>query len=268
MAVTFDRRNLLKGACCLLCPTPAMAASTAPFPICAAIDNDAPPVDLNAVVARLGYGASLDPEKLWTEKDGATPGTGRITLDIAFIGGTQMQHATVRRFARQWLRGPLARRIAFRFGAPVAQSHVRVGFDPHAASTSSVGRDSLDPRHHGLPTVNLSKVDQRDVLHEFGHVLGLKHEHQHPNAGIRWNRPVVIADMWRRAKWSPEMVDENIFKHFSKHCVCIGDDKPDPLSVMLYPIPPTWTLDHRSTRYNTSISKRDRACLEREYGVS
>ena len=25
------------------------------------------------------------------------------------------------------------------------------------------------------------------VMHEFGHALGLKHEHQSPNANIQWN---------------------------------------------------------------------------------
>ncbi len=29
------------------------------------------------------------------------------------------------------------------------------------------------------------------VLHEFGHALGLNHEHQNPNAGICWNEPMV-----------------------------------------------------------------------------
>ncbi len=32
---------------------------------------------------------------------------------------------------------------------------------------------------------------ERVVLHEFGHALGLDHEHQSPNAKLRWNKVEV-----------------------------------------------------------------------------
>ena len=34
---------------------------------------------------------------------------------------------------------------------------------------------------------------RRVVLHEFGHALGLIHEHQNPEGGIEWNEPAVKA---------------------------------------------------------------------------
>ncbi|AUF95294.1 hypothetical protein CXQ80_05360 [Pseudomonas sp. 02C 26] len=33
------------------------------------------------------------------------------------------------------------------------------------------------------------------VLHEFGHALGLQHEHTHPDANIPWNEQALIATL-------------------------------------------------------------------------
>jgi hypothetical protein len=43
----------------------------------------------------------------------------------------------------------------------------------------------------GLNNVDDEKLWRRVVLHEFGHVLGLQHEHQNPNAGIKWKLKAV-----------------------------------------------------------------------------
>lgn len=261
-----SRRTFFAGACCAL-PTGAFGApSRLPF-LCATPDaGDHEP-------GRVGHtksgsfplvGATLDPSQLWRQEDGATPHTGLITLNVCFLNGTRADHDLVRQIAPQWTHGRLGRRIAFKFGVRASASHIRVKFRGGGASVSEVGRDNLK-KTPDRRTMNLSVVDHRDILHEFGHALGLKHEHQHPTSGIRWNKPVVLRDLKQRAHWTKAMVEENIFKHFSKNCTCIGDPKPDPLSIMLYPIDPTWTLDGRGTHYNTKLSKRDVGCLEREY---
>jgi hypothetical protein len=41
----------------------------------------------------------------------------------------------------------------------------------------------------------------RVVLHEFGHALGAIHEHQHPAAGIPWDKPKVY-EYYARQHWS------------------------------------------------------------------
>jgi hypothetical protein len=37
--------------------------------------------------------------------------------------------------------------------------------------------------------------DDAACVHEFGHALGLIHEHQNPNRAIQWNRDAVINDL-------------------------------------------------------------------------
>jgi hypothetical protein len=262
-----SRRRFVAGACCLFPTTTTLARQPPLGFLCATPDVEGHPassIPRHPPEPFPMVGATLDPSQLWRQGDGATPKTGLITLSVCFLNGTRTDHDLVRRIAPEWIKGRLGHRLAFRFGAAAEASHIRIKFRGGGASLSEVGRDNLiKPKEQR--TMNLSVVDQRDILHEFGHALGLKHEHQHPNSGIRWNKPVVLRDLKRQAHWSSAMVEENIFKHFSKNCTCIGDKKPDPLSVMLYPIQPSWTLDRRGTGYNTTISARDRGCLEREY---
>jgi hypothetical protein len=261
-----SRREVLAGACCALAGPAFARPAQLPY-LCATPDVSGH--ERGGIVKFEGrsfplVGATLDPSQLWRKEDGATPNTGLITLNVCFLNGSAADHDLVKRIAPQWTHGRLGRRVAFKFGAWASASHIRIRFRGGGASVSDVGRDALKKSIHER-TMNLSVVDRRDILHEFGHALGLKHEHQHPASGIRWNKPVVLRDLAQRAHWTKAMVEENIFKHFAKNCVCIGDPKPDPSSIMLYPIDSSWTLDGRGTQYNTELSRRDVACLEREY---
>ncbi|HKG84980.1 MAG TPA: hypothetical protein VKB16_17765, partial [Beijerinckiaceae bacterium] len=66
------------------------------------------------------------------------------------------------------------------------------------------------------PTMHLADTEDRPVLHEFGHVLGLRHEHHHPASGIVWNKPVVYRELRQQFGWSKAMVDSNIFERFTQ----------------------------------------------------
>jgi hypothetical protein len=55
------------------------------------------------------------------------------------------------------------------------------------------------------------------VLHEFGHALGLVHEHQHPAGGIQWNRPQVLRDLSGPPNnWPLDVIEQNVFKPFEE----------------------------------------------------
>ena len=57
------------------------------------------------------------------------------------------------------------------------------------------------------------------VLHEFGHALGLKHEHQSPATDICWNWPVVIKEYGKgKNGWSEKKTRHNL-KRLSKEDV-------------------------------------------------
>ena len=51
------------------------------------------------------------------------------------------------------------------------------------------------------------------ILHEFGHALGLIHEHQNPIQAIDWNKPAVIADLSGPPNnWDRDTIEHNMFE--------------------------------------------------------
>ncbi len=52
--------------------------------------------------------------------------------------------------------------------------------------------------------MNLGFLDGGTAAHEFGHAIGLAHEHQNPAGGIQWNEEVVIRELAK----SPNFWDE------------------------------------------------------------
>ncbi len=145
----------------------------------------------------------------WRVEDGATPKSDVITLDVHFMNGPKSDHRKVERIASEWTDKALGERVRFRFGRPRAASQIRILFDPNKGYSSKVGRDNLGvPKNQ--PTMHLADTEHRPVLHEFGHVLGLRHEHHHPASGIVWNKPVVYRELKQQFGWSKAMVD---FEH-------------------------------------------------------
>jgi hypothetical protein len=97
------------------------------------------------------------------------------------------------------------------------QGDIRVDFQPlfGNSGSSQLGTDSLTGGPHD-PSMTLgtdfsSPYYEFTVIHEFGHALGLNHEHQHPDAGIPWDREKTYAHMAATANFSRTDVDTNVF---------------------------------------------------------
>lgn len=173
-------------------------------------------------------------------------------LRIRFLNGTTAQQADVRRFATRWCEHA---NLSFEFGtAPDAE--IRVTFDEADGAWSYIGTDA---RRIPIsePTLNLGWVDETVILHEFGHAIGLAHEHQNPEKGILWNEPVVIRDLGGPPNfWDEETVRHNVLEKYSHDQ--INGTIFDPLSIMLYSFPAEWTLDGFRTNENASLSDLDK----------
>jgi hypothetical protein len=100
--------------------------------------------------------------------------------------------------------------------------------------------------------------------HEFGHFIGAIHEHQNPSGGIRWNKEAVIRSLSGPPNnWDRATIEHNMFEAYQKSQ--LNGSQFDPKSIMLYPIPPEWTLDGFSSQANSQFSELDKKWMRDQY---
>ena len=106
--------------------------------------------------------------------------------------------------------------------------------------------------------MNFGWLDEAVVLHEFGHAIGLAHEHQNPEVGIQWNEPAVIRDLSGPPNsWDVDTIRHNVLNKYTHDQV--NGTEFDPQSIMLYSFPADWTLNGFHTEPNTKLSSVDEA---------
>jgi hypothetical protein len=172
-------------------------------------------------------------------------------LRVSFLEGTASQHAMVAQFAPQWSKHA---NLQFDFGF-ARDADIRVAFQRDLGAWSYIGTDCRDiPRDQA--TMNLGWQDEGVILHEFGHAIGLIHEHQNPRGGIQWTRAAVIRDLSLPPNgWDLDTIEHNMFETYALDQV--NGTALDPHSIMMYSFPSEWTLDGFSTPENTVLSAMD-----------
>ena len=177
------------------------------------------------------------------------------TLHARFIGGNATQRATAREQAG-WGTDVANLQLVFD-DAPNAD--IRVAFDAGDGAWSYIGTDArqipLDQ-----PTMNLGFLDGGTAAHEWGHAIGLAHEHQNPDGGIEWNEDIVIRAMAGPPNyWDAATTRHNILRRYSADQ--INGTRFDPESIMLYFFPAEWTTSGIGTQANEVLSALDKAFI-------
>jgi hypothetical protein len=244
--------------------------------------------------------AAFQTSKLWQ--------TG-TTITVGFVPLTPADaNAASWAWKRAWVAYIIQREMAaypnvtFSFQLDPAQHAacaVRIGFDETQGCWSRVGTDARQnwggPNHSmnlgwmdaplnatftyaGHTYTTPASFDQggypgqgTTIVHEFGHVMGMIHEHQSPfHNPLAWNTQAVYEIFQAPPNsWTPLEIDENILSKYS--ALTTNGSDFDAYSIMKYTFPsslllhPTGDQVLAATRHNLVLSGCDKFWLATNY---
>lgn len=188
-------------------------------------------------------------------------------ITVSLNGGTTKVRSKVMQYAQEWSKYA---NITFNFISS-GTAQIRVTFTPNAGSYSYIGKDALGIASN-KETMNFGWFDDttsdsefsRTTIHEFGHALGMIHEHQHPLAAIPWDKPKVYAYYAGYPNyWTQAQVDNNLFAKYSTSQTQYSTY--DTQSIMHYSISSTLTTNGFSVGNNTVLSPTDKQFIATVY---
>jgi Matrixin len=157
--------------------------------------------------------------------------------------GTEEQKKVVRDGFNMWKNLGLG--VKFEEVLNPDDAQVRISFLADDGFWSYVGRDILNEEYTKQSegrTMNFDQYLMRQprpidvTTHEIGHTLGLPHEHQNPNSGIKWNEDAVYEWASRTQGWDKAKTDWNIINKIKPDEV--RGSNWDPNSIMHYAFEP------------------------------
>lgn len=196
-----------------------------------------------------------------------TPGR---TLRIAFLNGDQQFKQTVKDAAAAW---ETHINLTFDF-VEGTQGDIRISSNTYSYYASTIGTDALLIDDHDEPTMHIGTDYWWDryipnIIHEFGHMLGLEHEHLHPQCNIPWDKPALYQSRGVLDESNPvyaptkEQVDATFLNLLDLSEVNFSPY--DSKSIMHYEIRQQWTIGDFKVDFNYTLSDADKAFVSQVY---
>ncbi|KAF8068844.1 hypothetical protein FPV67DRAFT_1668901 [Lyophyllum atratum] len=193
------------------------------------------------------------------------------TITYSFFGGTKNQHDAVNAVIPEWMLYANLNLQGLADNNKTAK--VRIAFDPNAGSWSSVGKGALQIKD-GI-TMNLGWIDDSatisdndrgTILHEWGHALGLMHEHQSRarDGTLTLKREEVISYYGATQGWAPSLIQSQILDVYKADDVS-NYSKLDTSSVMMYFMPGRLNDQGITVDVNNKLSDMDKAYMVINY---
>jgi hypothetical protein len=191
-----------------------------------------------------------------------------ITYSFSFSDsekGTEEEEAVVKGAIQTWLGAGMG--LALKQSNDIYErAQIRIGFAKGGGSISRIGNEAADA--YGL-SLNfgsqlIGEKGRLLALHEVGHALGFRHEHQNPVDGIAWKdteaarQYFMKQNRWSGAKAGNEVINPLPAGYF-------GNWPWDPDSIMNYNIPGTLLRNRTKDVAPKGLSKGDIARALRFY---
>lgn len=194
-----------------------------------------------------------------------TPGA---TLKVSLNGSTLAIRNKVIQYAKEWEKYA---NIKFNFVTNDRTAAIRVSFVSGDGSWSYIGTDAnaisranATMNFGWLTSTTTDSEYSRVVIHEFGHALGMIHEHQHPLVAIPWDKPAVYAYYAAAPNyWTQAQVDNNLFTKYST--TQTNYSAYDKTSIMHYSVPNELTIGDFQVGWNTVLSATDKSFIASVY---
>ncbi|WP_416809084.1 hypothetical protein [Bacillus thuringiensis] len=188
----------------------------------------------------------------------------KTQVHVKFLNGDAMQKDAVKKYASQWeLTGLFHFKFIF---DDHPESEIQVFFNDKKVAQSCLGgcKCTLEG-FSGTLTLSFNKDTPEanfrcDILHEFGHALGLVHEHQHPDCPVQWDIEAVYAH-YAKLDWDRKKIDSNVIKKIEIPIDLYGlytIYEYDKNSIMHYQVEDKLTIGDFSAPYNTELSRLDK----------
>lgn len=220
----------------------------------ASYNNETESFDANFAVAQ--------GNALWQRKNREAEQT--VTLNVLFLNGSRERQDKVKAIAPEW--GKYGN-IDFIFST---DKESKKKFDiviniteKGGGGDSYVGNQSKYFSSKLKPSMNLHSVSKMVVLHEFGHALGLQHEHQHPERAFEYDQE-GISEFCSKDPKNKESCERNWLKtHKGRNTILFQYDVD---SVMHYQIHHSLLANSDESIYATNtLSTLDKVAIATLY---
>ncbi|TXF89658.1 hypothetical protein FUA23_09415 [Neolewinella aurantiaca] len=208
-------------------------------------------------------------QKAVSYKPGQTYGNSWVsgsTITVKFFDGSAALRNRVMQYAAEWTRYGNLKFEVVRSGP----ADIRISFTQNGSSWSMVGNSSARADQQ-KPSMNFGWLTdltpdyevKRTVLHEFGHALGLLHEHQNPAGGIPWDEAAVYSHYLNTQGWDRNTTYNNVIATANRNVTQYSE--PDPASIMHYPVDARLTNGRYEVGMNNNLSTIDKQYIAKLY---
>lgn len=180
-------------------------------------------------------------------------------IKVKFLNRAPYLELLVKQVANEWMKYA---NIKFVF-VENEDAEVRIEFDSDNTYWSAIGTLCRQNKDQSQATMHLGAfnlgIDEGIIkgvfLHEFGHVLGCIHEHQHPVITFNWDEEKVIEYYAKEHNWDEAKTRHNILNKLPTEDLTNSDYDSD--SIMHYFFPSELTSDNSTFSLNTTLSQKD-----------